>query len=204
MFWYGEKLSDIKSMCFVDYANYFHDKRNIEKAIEYYNKALRLNPNNYYSYGGLAAAFVEKRKFREALEYCNKAIEIKKQDILIYILLVVIYESLGETILAKDAFRKALKYFDNNLAAIYNRLANIYFQLGLHKEAEYYCKEAIKIDPNEAGLHNNLAKIYLSQEKIKEAKDEFQKVLELTSDKRYKKYAIDNIKNLVSVNRLKR
>lgn len=195
MFLQGEKFNDIKSMSFIDYANYLHDKKNIEKAIEYYNKALRLNPTNYYAYGGLAGAFTEKRLFRESLKYCNKAISIKK-DVLMYILLVIIYESLEEPILAKEALQETLKFFDNNLAAAYDRLAYSYFQLGIYEKAEYYFKEAIKTDPNEAGLHYNLAKIYLAQEKFQEAKGEFQKVSELTSDKRYKKYAIDNIKRI--------
>lgn len=196
MFLGGEKLHDIKSICFVDYANYLHDKKDIEKAIEYYKKALRVNPNNYYAYGGLAGAFTEKRLFREALEYCNKAISIKKSAILIYILLVVIYESLEEHILVKEALQKTLNFFDNNLVAAYDRVAYTCFQLGMHKKAEYYCKEAIKTNPNEAGPHYNLALIYLAQEKFQDAKDEFQKVLELSSDKRYKKYAIKNIKSI--------
>jgi tetratricopeptide (TPR) repeat protein len=195
MFLQGEKFNDIRSMTFIDYANYLHDKKNIEKAIEYYNKALRLNPTNYYAYGGLAGAFTEKRLFKEALEYCNKAISIKK-DILMYVLLVIIYESLEEPTLAKEALQKALKFFDNNLAAAYDRLAYSYFQLGMYKKAEYYLLEAIKVNPNEAGLHYNLAKIYLAQEKFQEAKGKFQRVLELTSDKRYKKYAIENIKHI--------
>lgn len=195
MFLGVEKFNDIKSMCFIDYANYLHDKKNIEKSIEYYKKALRVNPNNYYAYGGLAGAFTEKRLFREALEYCNKAISIKKLDILICILLVVIYESLEDHILAKEALQKTLNFFDNNLVAAYDRLSYTYFQLGIHKKAEYYCKEALKTNPNEAGPHYNLALIYSAQEKFQDAKDEFQKVIELTSDKRYKKYAIKNIKS---------
>lgn len=196
MFWYGEKFNEIKSMCLIEYANYLHDKKDIKKAIEYYNKALRLDPDNYYAYGGLTAAFIEKRLFREALEYYNKTLAIKKSDILMYILGVIIYESLGESVLAKEAMDKALKFFNNNLAALYNHLAYTYFSFNMNEKAEFYCKEAIKMYPNETGLHNNLAKIYLAQGKFHEARDEFQKVLKLTSDKRYKKYAIENIKKI--------
>lgn len=196
MFWYGEKFNEIISVCLVDYANYLHDKKDIKKAIEYYNKALSLDSNNYYAYGGLTAAFIEKRLFKEALEYYNKAITIKKPDILMCILLVIIYESLGESILAREALDNALKFFDNNLAALYNHLAYTYFNFDMNEKAEFYCKEAIKIVPNEAGLHNNLAKIYLAHEKFYEAREEFQKVLELTSDRSYKKYAIENIKKI--------
>ncbi len=198
MFWYGENFNEIRSMCLVDYANYLHDKKEIEKAIKYYNKALRLDPNNYYAYGGLTAAFIEKRLFSEALEYYNKAMTIKKPDTLMLILGVIIYESLGEFVLSKEALNNALKFFDNNLAALYNHLSYTLFSFNMNEKSEFYCKEAIKMYPSEAGLHNNLAKIYLAQGKFYEARDEFQKVAELTSDKRYKRYAIKNIKKIAS------
>lgn len=196
MFIEGEKFSNIRSMCLIEYANYLHDKKDIEKAIVHYNKALELDSNNYYAYGGLTAAFIEKRLFRVALEHYNKALAIKKSDFLMYILGVIIYESLGESVLAKEASDNALKFFNNNLAALYNHLSYTYFNFNIKEKAEFYCKEAIKIDPSEAGLHNNLAKIYLAEEKFYEAKDEFQKVLELTSDRSYKRYAIENIKKI--------
>ena len=197
MFWHGEKFKDIKSICLVEYGNYLHDKKNIDEAIKYYDKALSLNSNNYYAYAGLAAAFLGKRQFIQALEYCNKAKSIKS-DILINLLLIVIYESLGEKELHREALQKATGFFNNNLAAFYNRLAYTYLQLNMHNEAEHYCREALKICPNEAGLHNNLAKIYLSQENFQEAREEFQKVIMLSTDNRYKKYAKEEIKNILA------
>ncbi|MGB9716477.1 MAG: tetratricopeptide repeat protein, partial [Thermodesulfovibrionales bacterium] len=176
MFWHGEKFKDIKSMCFVEYGNYLHDKKNINEAIKYYNKALSLNSNNYYAYAGLSAAFLEKREFLRALEYCNKA-KSTKSDILIDLLLIIIYESLGDKDLVNEVSQKALEFFKNNSAALYNRLSYTYFQLNMYNKAEHYCKEALKICPNESGLHNNLAKIYLAQNRFQEAREEFQKVI---------------------------
>ncbi len=191
----GEKISNIKSMCLVEYANYLHHKRNIEKAIKYYNQAISLNSYNYYAYGGLAAALLAEKQFKQALEYCKKAYSIKS-NLWGNITLFVIYNSLGEAISANEMLRKIFKYFNNNVAAAYDRLSYTYFQFGMHKEAEYYCKEAVKILPIEAGIHYNLANIYLAQEKFQAARDEFQNVLELTNDKRYKKKAIKKIESL--------
>jgi len=197
MFFAGNKFNDIKSMCFVDYANYLHDRKNIEKAMLYYNKAITLNPDNYYAYGGLAAAQTEKGSLKQALESCNKAILIKP-NVLLFILQSIIYKYLGEPLLVEVAKQKATELFEDKLTA-YSKVADAYLKFSMYEDAEYYCKEAIKMNQNDAGLHNNLAEIFLAQQKFTEARDEFEKALELTSDKRHKKYAIENIKKIDSV-----
>lgn len=111
MFMVGEKFNDIKSMCFVDYANYFHQKNNVDKAIVFYNRAINLNPKNYYAYGGIAAAQVTKGLFKEALCSCNKAIAIKPSFEL-FILQSDIYKYLGETLLAEVARQKTLEFLE--------------------------------------------------------------------------------------------
>lgn len=182
----GERFSDIRSMCLVEYANYLHDKKDIEKAIVYYNRAISLNSNNYYAYGGLAAAQIEKGLSKQALESCNKAISIKP-SVTLLILQSVIYKYLGEILLAEVAKQKTIEFFRDYFEA-YNQLALTYFKYGMYEEAEYYCKEVIKLNPNDAGIYFHLAKIYSSKKQYQSAKDALKKVLELTSDKRYKKY----------------
>jgi tetratricopeptide (TPR) repeat protein len=199
MLCHGEKYRDIKSQCFVDFANYLHDKKNVEKARKYYERALTFNGANYYAYAGLATVSIENKKYQEALDYCTQAISIKDNDILMKFLLVVVYKSLGETILAEETLKKTLNYFNNNLAAVYNRLSYTYVKFGFYKEAEHYCNEAVNISPNEAGLHNNLAKIYLFEKNFSQAREEFCKVMELTSDRRYRKYAHENIKKIDAI-----
>lgn len=195
MFLGGEKFNDIKSLCFTEYANFLMVKKNIEKAAKFYDMAICLKPNNPYAYAGLAGVQVEERLFKEALESCNKALSIKPGGRR-FVLQSIIYKLLGDNVFAEKAIQDALKYFRNNLGDVYNRLAYTYYEFRMYEEAEYYCKELIKMYPDSGSTHSNLAKIYLSQEKFQEAKDEFQKGLELTSDKRYKKYATENIKSI--------
>jgi tetratricopeptide (TPR) repeat protein len=199
MFWHGEKYNDIKSSCLVDYANFLHEKKKLDQAIGYYEMALRFNSENYYAYSGLAAVFAEKKLFKEALDCWNKATSIKAPDILMNFLLIVIYESLGEKPLAREVLQKTLKFFDNNLADALDRVAYTYFTLGMYHEAETYCLEALHVNPNEAGIHYNLATVLRDQKKFQEAKAELQKVLDLTSDKRYRKFAIKTIRQIDSM-----
>jgi tetratricopeptide (TPR) repeat protein len=198
MFFTGEKINNIKSMCFLEYANYLNDIKSINKAIIYYNKAISANPANYYAYGSIAAAFFKKKNFDQALKYCNKANAIKP-GISVQILTYVIYDILGQTILAKEIFQHVLKYYKNDLIAAFDRLSYTYYQVNLYEKAEYYSKEALKINPNVASLHYNLANIYFAQARFSEAKEEFRKVLELTNNKRYRRYSIQSIERIEKV-----
>ena len=89
-----------------------------------------------------------------------------------------------------------LEFYKKDLVAAYDRLSYAYFQVNMHKEAEYYCKEALKINPGAANFYYNLGVIHLAQNKLLEAKGEFNKVLELANSRRYKRYAINKIVNI--------
>ena len=196
-FFVGDKTKDIVAICFVDIAHYLHvKKKNLDGAIKYYRKAIDLNPSSYYAYAGLAAAFAEKGLFREALDYCDKAVAIRQPDKLMSFLLIVVYESLGQNELARELLNKTKLFYNKDISGSYNQLAATYFQLGFYKKTEYYYREAINIHPTVAIFHSNLARVYLSQGKLSEARDEFQKVLELSRNKRNKKFASKNIRSL--------
>jgi len=202
MFLTGEKFKNIKSMCFVQYAKYLRNKKDIEDAIIYYKRALNLNSDNYYAYWGVTVSLMEKGLFNEAIDTCNKAISIKSNTRL-FSLQSIIYKALGESGLAEEAFQKACKYFDNKLDVAYDLLARTCYHLNMHDAAEYYIKESLAINPNEAGIHYNLACIYLKKHQNQLAEEEFKKVLQLPSInqkelKRFREYskkAIDKIRN---------
>ena len=198
MLFSGKDIKHIKSACQVKYANYLHDKQDINKAILYYNKAINLDVNNYYAYGSLAATYFEKKEFEQALKYCKKADAIM-QGISVHIMMVVIYDVLGDTKLSEGYLQRVMKFYNNDVVAAYDRLSYTYYQIEMYRQAEYYCKEALKIKPFAASLHYNLGNIYIAQQKLPEAKEQFNKVLELANNKRYKKYSIKSIDRLEKI-----
>jgi len=195
MFMHGEKVNKIKSACFTDYANYLAREKNIEDAIKYYNRALSCYSNNPYAYSGLASAFIIKKMFKDALEACNKAISIKPSRRL-YILQSIIYNNLGELLLAGNAFESSVKFFDNSLSDAYDGLACTYWFYNMHEVAEKNSKEAIKIKPNDASYHYHLAAIYAAKKEYQKAKQEFAEVLKLSTDRKYKAFAKKEIGNI--------
>ena len=203
MFLDGRKLRDIKSMCLVVYGNYLHREKEIDKSITCYSKAVNLNPNNFYAYGGLTWAYIQKHMFQEAQEYCMKAIKLRNSKgilspytVRIKLHQIIIYESLGQITLANETIEQIQPFFDNNLAAIHDLLERTYFEIGMFRQAEDHGKKAIDIDPDSARLHHNLARVYWAQSNYEMARIEFQKVLQLTNEKFYKDHAIRNIENI--------
>ncbi len=196
MFMAGEKISDIKSLCFTDYAYFLNVKRkNYKKAIRFNNMAIRLKPDNPYAYTGLASAQIKEGLFRDALESCNKAISIKPSGPR-FILQSLIYKLLYDDSLSGKAIQEALRFFDNNLLSVYNELANLYRMFNLYDMAEYYCREILKEYPDADGAHFNMAYVYLGKGQLQDARDEFQKGLRLTTNQRNKKYAEKEIRKI--------
>jgi tetratricopeptide (TPR) repeat protein len=184
MFFVGEKLKQMKLACLVDYASYFYEKKNFRRAIESYKKALLLDPNGYYANIGLAYTLVAIKSFEDALPLFEKAISIRKSDTRTLPTLYVAYKALGKEDLARKALEELVQYIGSNEAAAHDVLAYTYFTLDILTEAEHHSKKALEISPDKGYLHYNLGKIYFAHEKIREAKAEFQRAVELARDKR--------------------
>lgn len=207
MLFEGERFKTIKLAYLVDVGNYFHAKKNVDKTIRYYQKALRVDPEDYYANIGLAGALVLKRSFRESLDFFKKANALKKPGIMTLTLMFVVYQALGEEKLQKEVLKDIKKFFINSEAAAYERLAYTFFDLGMYDEAEYYLKEILRNYPNEGGPYYNLGKVYFAQDKFEEAREEFQKALKLAigrDEKRLKKYAAYYIKRIDNIRRIKK
>lgn len=58
--------------------NEAYKSKDFEKAIQHYEKAIQLNPNEPAYYNNKAAAYLELKNPDKAIESCNKAIEIYK------------------------------------------------------------------------------------------------------------------------------
>lgn len=192
MFFVGEKFKTIRLACLVDCGNYFHEKKRIDTATMYYQKALNVDPNDYYANIGLAGALVMNKSFRKSLDFFKKANSLKKPDILTLTLMFVAYKALGEENLQKVMFKEMKNFFDNNEVPAYDCIANTFFELGMYDEAEYYIKKILGRYSNKAGPYYNLGKIYFARDKFKEAQEAFQKTLRLASgknEKHLRKYA---------------
>ena len=102
-----EKINDLK----IDAKNFlkigvcYYNKKNIDEAINNYDKAIELNPNYTEAYFNKGICLSNQQKKEEAIEVFNKAIEIAINDAELYLNRGYCYFSLKN-------FRKAIKDFN--------------------------------------------------------------------------------------------
>lgn len=74
----------------------FYFMRNYERALDYANEALELDPNFGVTYGLMCAVHLQQEKYAEALEYCQIGLSLSKRDPEALGFLAMIYGKLGE------------------------------------------------------------------------------------------------------------
>lgn len=199
---YGEKFVNVKLEYFFERARQFGAVGSPDKAIEYLNKALKLDPDHFYANAGLALAHSQRKDFRLALLYANKAVQsftknVKQSSIeALDSLMVVILEMLGDSNSVKRIIDKIAKYSNNDLGQAYDRVARMYFELGIYDKAEQYCENITKLHPNDADALRKLAWTYFAVEKFQLAEQTLRIALELTNNKKKQHELFSELKKM--------
>ncbi len=141
--------------------------RDKNKALKYFEYALRLAPKNKAALLSVATIYIQEGDFDKAEEYVNKAKNIDPKNPLVYSYLATIYDSLA----VKHPKKKAeyLTKAEENLkktvelkpsADNYAKLASFYFSNAKEDStyghlAEEYYKKAVAKDTTDANLYFN-------------------------------------------------
>ena len=175
------------------------EKENWNKAIKIYEEALRWDPYLGPIYYDIGKILQNKELYGISREYLEKAAKyIDHPDLPLD--LAIIYLKSGMLDEAAIKLKQAISYQpdEKSMLPLYAELGNTYLQLGRYKPAEIILKDALKIDPNFINAHYGLAGAYLNQNKIEEAQEELQKVIDLAPDSevaRHAKNVLTNIKD---------
>ncbi|MBI5452891.1 tetratricopeptide repeat protein, partial [Candidatus Gottesmanbacteria bacterium] len=108
----------------------------LTEAVEAFNKAIELNPQNDRAYAELGWIYRKQGKLTEAVEALNKAIELNPQNDWAYSELGWIYSEQGKLTEAVETLNKAIEFNPQN-DRTYGRLAVVYSNMGeyvLYKE----------------------------------------------------------------------
>lgn len=111
-----------------------------EEAIENYEKAIELNPDDASAYYNLGIALYQLGLHKEAIKNYKKAIELNPDNGDYYFNLGFAQRELGLNEEEIENFKKAIKLNPNKPGYFFN-LAKAQYKLGLHKEA----KESLRI-----------------------------------------------------------
>jgi TolB-like protein/Flp pilus assembly protein TadD len=127
-------------------------KRNVERAIQLFEKAIELDPRYAAAYAGCSSAYGQM--------YWLFAREQRYHD------------------QAQELSFKALMY-DNNLAEAYTAMGISYFISDKLEEASAASRKAIELDPEDAIAYWTLGRIHFTKGEFQLAYDQYQRVLEL-------------------------
>ena len=138
-----------------------------EKAIEYYQKAINLNPNYALPYYRLGSTYgFRKNKIDEAIEFYKKGISIDDNYTRIYL-------NLGELYFIKNDIKEAIYYYqkeinrDPKLLDSYFKIANCYIEENDYSSAIDYLNILSQKNPNYEGLNYRYGIVYESIDKTK-------------------------------------
>ena len=164
-----------------NYANVLKKMGQVEKAIDYFYKALRIRPDSPEVHNNLGNALHNLDRTDEAIKHYKKALELRPNFAETHYNLAVALAAQGKTNEAIGEYRRALRFRPDNV----DTLSNLGFelaQMGNVNEAIEYYRKALEIEPENVIAHGRLGLALAGAEKIDEAIEQFQIVLKAHPD----------------------
>jgi TolB-like protein len=162
-------------------------KENIEKALEFYLKALSIDSLDARCWSGVARcynlksnwSYIDRNEgYKKAEFYANKALALDKNQTLAYIVLGAVKMFRFDWSGAEAEFQKALKLEPGN-AEISRILGFLYRCLGRFEEAILLNKKSISLDPLKPITYFNYGQLLYHANKYEEAIASYKKLLEI-------------------------
>ena len=154
---------------------------NLDGAIELFDEAIQLNPNNALAYYGRGTVYSELKQHERALGDFNKSIELDANY-------TDAYNNRGNVYFALENFDAALKDFDeavrlnpNDAEILYNR-GNTYMEKDDFNAAIRDFTKTIELDSTYAVAYFNRGLSYKISEDYEAAVDDFTAYIELNPD----------------------
>ena len=150
----------------------YHERQVIDRAHEYYSRAVRLNPRMSEAYEGLARVWRDWRLPHLGLPDAHRAVYYGHASASAQNTLGTILQALGQLREARVAYSKALA-LDSTAAYALNNLCYVSFVQGRAGDAITECNLALRIDPSFVAARNNLALTYAALGQDEKARVEF-------------------------------
>ncbi len=155
------KNSDRRKNYIILAENFYLDEDR-EKAIEFYNRALKFSgekDEDIEVLYNVAIIYDELDIPKKALKTYKKIIELDANQAGAFYGMATMYERLGNKKKALESYFKAVE-IDSQYDRAYFYIANIYDEIGDKEKAIYYYKKVIDLRPDDYIAYNNLGSIY--------------------------------------------
>ncbi|MBF0379579.1 MAG: tetratricopeptide repeat protein [Magnetococcales bacterium] len=158
-----------------------HIAGDYKSAIQCYQKALELNPENTIALSNIGTAFQHTGQIDKAVTSYEKALSIKPDFVEVYSNLGTVLQEQGKFTQAAASYQKAIA-IKPDFADAYSNLGNTMREIGNLEEAEQYCQKALLLKPNFADAHSNLGNIFFAQDRLEEAVSSYKKAISIKPD----------------------
>ncbi|MBF0359313.1 MAG: tetratricopeptide repeat protein [Magnetococcales bacterium] len=153
-----------------------HQSGQIDAAIQLYNRALEIQPENSVVLSNLGVALQAQGKLDEAAASCQKAIKFKPDYLEAYSNLGNILQDMCRYDEAVENYQKALLINPGHIATLYN-FGTFLQRVGELDAAVLSYRRVIAINPNLVEPLYNLGTVLQAQGKLDEAVASYQKVI---------------------------
>jgi superkiller protein 3 len=147
-----------------------------ELGIEYYQKAIAINPNLVAAYYNMGITYADLENYWEAIRCYQKAVAIDPNFAMAYYNMGNTYKNLKNYNEAIHCYQKALA-IDPNGAVAYNNMGNTYRNLENYNEAIRCFQKAIDLDSKYAVAYSNMGIAYANLKNYREAIRCYQKAV---------------------------
>ncbi len=178
------------------YLQEYQRAENIDKAIQEFSQALKIDPDYAPAYAGLGEAYWigfqqpmnrGKEWLTQAARNCEKSLALNQEVAEGRICLGNVSFGTGKYEEAVEQYKRALDLNQNSDDAL-EGLAAAYAKLGELSKSEVAFKKAIALRPTYWGVYSWLGEFYVNQARYSEAADAFSKAIELAPGN-YRGYA---------------
>ena len=167
-------------------ANFMWDQEKITKALEYFNEALALFPDDLLRFKILKRiAYIHLKEYEQpekSLDYYKQALDIFTDCPITHEYIGKAYLAMEEEVLARKYLNHSLKLHDNDGTRYYLFLtdANLFEKKGDIKNAIACLLEAVGIRTENSALHYQIGNLYYNINDYDKAYEHFNLVISLT------------------------
>lgn len=155
------------------------------EALDYYNKALQLDPTNAEIYNNRSLIYKELGKYNKAVSGFLKAIHYDPKYVKAYNNIGLLYFLKNNAAAAISSFQKAIEIDPRNLES-YNNLASVYKKQDNPLKARELYQAILKKNPGQIEAHYNLALLYEQEGDYPNAITHYSRFVELGASLRPK------------------
>lgn len=147
------------AQAWLDLGNVYVSSNRDEKALETYQKLLKIDEKNFAAMDRLGGIYRRLGKYDESVKILNKASSIHGESVPISYNLGQTYKAMGKSDEAIKCFKSVLRINPQDVLA-YNHLGCIYAGKNQHQDALEVFRRALSVDQNHPIIHFNSARSF--------------------------------------------